>query len=79
MATEIIVAVIAAAGGLIGSLIGMHQNANITNYRLEQLEKKMDKHNNFIERLYKVEKKVDVHEEKFKVANHRIEDLEHEE
>ena len=46
---------------------------------LEQLEKKQDLHNNAVERLYKVEQKVAVHEEKFSVANHRIDDLEHNE
>lgn len=45
-------------------------------YRLGQLEKKQDKHNKLIERTYSLEKCVEVHEEKIKVANHRIEDLE---
>jgi hypothetical protein len=36
-------------------------------------------HNNAVERLYIVEQKVAIHEEKFSVANHRIEDLEHNE
>ena len=40
-------------------------------YRIEQLEKKVDKHNNFAER-------VPILEEQIKVANHRIADLEHE-
>ncbi len=48
-------------------------------YKLDQLAKKVDLHNNAVERLYKVEQKVAVHEEKFSVANHRIEDLEHSE
>lgn len=45
-------------------------------YRIEQLEKKVDKHNNLVERTYELEKKTDVQEEKIRVANHRIEDLE---
>lgn len=48
-------------------------------YRLDQLAKKVDLHNNAVERLYKVEEKVTLHEERLKVANHRIEDLEHHE
>jgi hypothetical protein len=48
-------------------------------YKLDQLAKKVDLHNNAVERLYAVEQKVAVHEEKFSVANHRIEDLEHNE
>lgn len=45
-------------------------------YRLEQLEKKVDKHNNLVERTYKLEESAVLQEEKIKVANHRIEDLE---
>ena len=45
-------------------------------YRIEQLEKKVDKHNNVIERTYDLEKRADLFDEKFKVANHRIDDLE---
>ncbi len=45
-------------------------------YRIGELEKKMDKHNNFIERVYILEKEEAVIEEKMEVANHRISDLE---
>lgn len=45
-------------------------------YKLERLEKKVDLHNNAVERLYKVEKELEVHNEKINVANHRIDDLE---
>lgn len=45
-------------------------------YRLEQLETKVDKHNNVIERVYNLEKDADVFKEQIKVANHRIEDIE---
>lgn len=48
-------------------------------YKLDQLAKKVDLHNNAVERLYAVEQKVAIHEEKFSVANHRIDDLEHNE
>lgn len=47
-------------------------------YKLDQLTKKVELHNNAVERLYKVEKKIEVYDEKFKVANHRLDDLEHE-
>ena len=46
-------------------------------YRLNQLEKKQDLHNNAVERLYEVERKLGIDEEKIRVANHRIDDLEH--
>lgn len=53
-------------------------NATITliEYKLEQLTKQVEKHNGVVERLYEVERKLDVDEEKLSVANHRIDDLE---
>ena len=45
--------------------------------RLEQLEKKVAKHNGLVERTYHLEEEAAVFEEKLKVANHRIDDLEH--
>lgn len=45
-------------------------------YKLNQLEHKVDLHNNAVERLYEVERKLDVDEERISVANHRIDDLE---
>lgn len=45
-------------------------------YRLEQLETKVDKHNNVIERVYELEKSSNVTQEQIKVINHRISDLE---
>ena len=45
-------------------------------YRLEELEKKVDKHNQVIERTYELESRADVMDEQIKVANHRIADLE---
>ena len=45
-------------------------------YKLEELTKRVDKHNNVVERTYILEKKMDIQEEQIKVANHRIKDLE---
>lgn len=69
MKTEILIALISFLGTLIGTLGGIVASSRITAYRLEQLEKKVDKHNNFAERIPLVEKDI-------KVINHRIEDLE---
>ncbi len=44
--------------------------------RLNTLEEKVDKHNSLVERTYKLEEATAVQEEKLKVANHRIDDLE---
>lgn len=58
-----------------------HQdNIVLISYRLEQLEQKVDCHNNLIARTYELERRADVMEEKIKVGNNRISDLErHEE
>lgn len=45
-------------------------------YKLDELTKRVDKHNNVIDRTYKLEELTALQEEKIKVANHRIEDLE---
>lgn len=72
----IIVALIGLAGSAIGSIVGILVSSKLTQYRLEQLEKKVQAHNNLIERTYKLEERTELQEEKIKVANHRIEDLE---
>lgn len=65
--------VIVGVLSLLGSLAGSYGGMRLMTYRIEQLEKKVDKHNNFAER-------VPILEEQMKVANHRIDDLErHEE
>lgn len=72
----IIVALIGLAGSALGSILGVLASARLTSYRLEQLEKKVQAHNNLIERTYKLEERTELQEEKIKVANHRIDDLE---
>ena len=76
MVTEIIIALITLAGSAVGTLGGIVINSRMSNYRIEQLEKKVDKHNNLIERTYAIEQHNAVVDEEIKVANHRIEDLE---
>lgn len=73
---EVIVAVMSLVGTGVGSLGGIMAANKLTNYRIQQLEKKVEKHNQVIERVYKLEKHEAVIEEEIKVANHRIEDLE---
>ena len=58
MVTDIIVAIIALAGTAIGSLGGVLAASKLINYRIEQLEKKVDKHNSVVERIAVVEVKV---------------------
>lgn len=76
MTTEIIVALITLCGTLVGTFSGIMVSSKLVNYRIEQLEKKVDKHNQVIDRVYKLEQKDAVHDEEIKVANHRIGDLE---
>ena len=76
MSDTIIVAVLSLLGSLGGTLGGIALNSKLSNYRIEQLEKKVDKHNNLIERMFRAEEAITVLDEKIKVANHRIDDLE---
>jgi hypothetical protein len=70
------VAIITGGFSLLGNVISNLAVHNKTLYRLEQLEKKQDKHNHVIERMYNVETVVEVLSERQKVTNHRIDDLE---
>lgn len=69
MKAEILIALISFLGTLIGTLGGIVASSKITSFRLEQLEKKVEEHNNFARRM-------PVLEEKIEVQNHRIKDLE---
>ena len=71
MSETIIIALISLVGTLAGSLGGILVSSKMTNYRIEQLEKKVDKHNNFAE-------KIPIINEQIMVINHWLEDLERE-
>ena len=77
MSAEITVALIGLLGSGLGAFVGILTSTKLTSYRLEQLEKKVEKHNNIIERTYRLEEEKKLVEEKIKVINHRVEDLEH--
>ena len=72
----IIIAVLALIGTLGGAYLANRKSSALIAYRLEQLERKVDKHNTMIERTYALEKRAEVFDEKIKVANNRIKDLE---
>lgn len=80
MNIEIILSLLSALCSLIGSLGGILVTSKLNLYRLEQLEKKVDKHNHLVERMYEIEKTVttatSLYDEEIKVINHRISDLE---
>ena len=79
MMESIIVAVITGGMALLGNVMSNLSTHSKTMYRIEQLEKKQDIHNQVIERVYPLEKVTEVLEERQKTANHRIDDLEREE
>ncbi len=58
METEVIVSFITLCGSALGTFAGIAVNSKLTNFRLEQLEKKVNKHNNVIERTVKLEERV---------------------
>ena len=64
----LLVALVGAGGSVVGSLFGVIASNKLTAYRLEQLEKKVDKHNNLIDRTYKLEKG-------FEVLSQHVDDL----
>lgn len=76
MSDIVVVGILSLIGTLIGSLGGILASSKLTTYRLQELEKKVEKHNNVVERVYALEKNEAVMEEEIKVANHRIDDLE---
>ena len=76
MTEAIIVALLGLAGTLAGSYLANRKSTALIVYRLEQLEQKVSKHNKLVERTYALEESVALLEERQKVANHRIDDLE---
>ncbi len=68
MSTEIVVAGLSLLGTLGGSIIGILTANQLTKYRIEQLEEKVNKHNNLVERMIVVEQST-------KSAHHRIDEI----
>ena len=68
MNPEILVAIFSLCGTLIGSLAGIMTANKLTVYRIEQLEEKVKKHNNLVERMIVVEQST-------KSAHHRLDEL----
>lgn len=67
--TDIIISIVTLFGSALGTFAGIVLNTKLTNYRIEQLEKKVDKHNCVVERMA-------IAENNIKVANHRLDDIE---
>lgn len=60
MTSEVLVAALSLIGTLIGSISGVLMSAKLTIYRIQQLEKKVDMHNNFATRIPLIEKEVEI-------------------
>ena len=72
----IISALISAGAAITVCAISNSKTVSLIEYRLKQLEAKVDLHNNAVERLYEVERQLGIDEEKIKSNQHRINDLE---
>ena len=76
MSDTIFVAILSLVGTLAGTFGGILTSNRLSGYRIEQLEKKVEKHNSVIERVFKLEDNDKLLDEKISVANHRISDIE---
>lgn len=76
MEADVLVSLVSILGSALGTFAGIMLNSRLVDYRIEQLEKKVDKHNQVVDRVYKLERRDAVVEEEIKVANHRLSDLE---
>ena len=70
MEGETIITALSLIGTLAGSFGGILVSSKLTNYRIEQLEKKVDKHNNFAERLPVIEEKLKDHDRRLSEVEH---------
>lgn len=76
MSDTVIVALLSLVGTMAGAYLANRKSSALIAYRLEQLEEKVNKHNQVVERTFHLEDRDTLLEEKIKVANHRIDDLE---
>ena len=80
MNTDILVSLITSLATLLGVVLtvyaGGKRTRDILLYRIEQLERKQEKHNSLIERMYRVEERIELHDEKIKAVDHRVDGLE---
>ena len=79
MSETVIVALIALVGTVLGSLGGVLTSSRLTSYRIEQLEKKVDKHNSVIERTFRLEENIALLEADRDRTNARLKILEEDE
>lgn len=76
MTEAIIVAFVTGAFSFLGVYFSNRKSAALLEFRIKALEQKVEAHNNLVERMYAAEEKQAITDEKIKVANHRLDDLE---
>lgn len=76
MSETVIVGFLSLVGTLLGSILGILAANKLTNYRIQKLEEKVEKHNKVVERVYHLETLDDVIEDQIKTINTRIDQLE---
>lgn len=74
--STIITGVLALVGTLAGTFGGILASTKLTNYRIEKLELQVEKHNNLIERVYRLEDNDRLLDERIKSVDHRVDSLE---
>lgn len=74
--TAIASSLISGVVAIVVCVINNRKTMALIEYKIEQLTERVEKHNNLIERTYKLEEAAHIHDEQIKVANHRISDLE---
>lgn len=77
MNETVIVAILSLIGTLIGSLGGILAANKLTNYRIKKLEEKVEKHNQVVERVYRLESLEAVNEEKIAAVDEKLDHLDH--
>jgi len=75
MSEGVLAALLSLVGTLAGTFGGILVSNKLTRYRLEQLEKKVDKHNSLIDRMYCAEKRLDVLGEQMKGVDRRMDGM----
>lgn len=74
--TTVLSSLISGVVAIVVCVINNRKTVALIEYKIEQLTEHVEKHNNLIERTYKLEEAAHIHDEQIKVANHRIADLE---
>ena len=75
MIKDILMVIIPLAGTVIGSIAGIMTSTRLTNYRIDQLEKKVDKHNDVVERVALIEQQEDTQWKRIDELKKDVEDI----